>query len=143
MTKELKLISGRLLVLRELREFGTYEGVLEGLPTKEKNRKLLAWLRQEYVYARYAVSPLLLMPVEREIAMPEGEIYPFGTPAALPSITCIGRFESRSPTIAGEGDASGLVVIWFQEHFQYPPPSEIVECLESIEWEKYAGNFEY
>jgi hypothetical protein len=142
MSNKMHLQSGLVLLVRELRQLSTYEGLLEGLPTKEKNQKLIARLLQQQVDPRYAVPAHLILPNERMIEMSEGEIYPFGTPAALPSVTCIGRFESLSPTARGKGDASGLVVI-FQEDFQYPPPDEVTARLEANEWEKHAGNFEY
>ena len=86
---------------------------------------------------------MIVPPVEDEIKLPQGEEYPFGFPARLPQIYCTARFESLSPTRNGEGDASGLVVVWFQEEFSVPPSPEILQHLRSIEWEKHAGNFEY
>jgi hypothetical protein len=143
MKNDIKLCSGRVVALRELRQSSTYEGLLNGLPTKERNQKLVSQLLEQHRHQRYEVAPLLIKAFEREIALPDDEVYPFGTPAALPSVTCVGRFESLDPTTPHSGDASGLTVIWFQDHFQYPPPPEILAQLESIKWESHAGNFDY
>lgn len=143
MSHEFKLRSGRTVRLRDLRQRGTYEGLLEGLPTSERNKRLMASLLRDEAHALYAVPAYLIAPLEQAIRLPEGESYPFGTPAALPAITCVGRFDSLSPTATGSGDASGLVVIWFQEEFQYPPPSDIVASLQLIDWDAHAGNYEY
>jgi len=143
MTNELKLQTGRTVWLRELRQRETYEGLLNGLPTKEGNQRLLVRLVKDERCERYSQGPYIIAPIERAIEMPEGEEYPFGTPSALPSVTCICRLESVFPTTPGNGDASGLVVVWFQDLFQYPPPTDIESHLKTIDWENNAGNFEY
>ena len=143
MAGELKLESGREVALRELQQRSTYEGLLNGLPTREKNQKLLARLLQENAHRRYGVAPYIITPIEREIVLPEGETYPFGSPASLPRVHCVARFESITPTAAGAGDASGLAVIWFQEQFQYPPAADVAAQIKAIRWEEHAGNFEY
>lgn len=143
MSNEIELTSGRVVFLQELHQIGTYEGLLNGLPTKERNERFVARMLQEQVHTRYAMPVYLIAPHERVLEMPDGETYPFGTPAALPAVTCVGRFESLSPTRKDAGDASGLVVLWFQETFQYPLPPEILAGLQAIDWQAYAGNFEY
>jgi hypothetical protein len=143
MTDEIKLQSGRSIYLRELHQYGVYEGLLNGLPTRERNEKFVTRLLKEEVSQTYQSTPYLIPPVEQIIEMPEGNTYPFGTPAALPSVVCICRFESLLPKASTQGDASGMVVIWFQENFHYPPEREIVMQIQQIDWESHAGNFEY
>jgi len=140
---QIVLGSSRSIALRELRLRGTYEGLLSGLPTKEKNRRLLERLAKSEVHARYGVAPHIVPPVETEIELPSGETYPFGLPARLPQVVCTARFESLSPTSKSAGDASGLVVVWFQEDFAVPPPSEVLLRLQSIDWDSDAGSFDY
>lgn len=140
---QIVLESSRFITLRELRLRGTYEGLLNGLPTREKNLRLLERIAKNEGCARYGVAPIIISPVEVEIELPEGEEYPFGFPARLPDIYCIARFESIAPTQDGAGDASGLVIVWFQENFSVPPSPDILHQLKSVEWEKYAGNFQY
>lgn len=142
-TMEIVLTSSRSITLRELRLRGTYEGLLEGLPTKEKNRRLLELLSQSEVHATYAVVPFIVPPQETKIELPQGVEYPFGSPSALPPVVCTARFESLSPTLNGTGDASGIVVVWFQEHFAVPPPAHVLQRLREMDWDNIAGNFEY
>jgi hypothetical protein len=140
---ELRLKSGRAIFLRNLVQSGTYDGLLNGLPTKEKNQKLISRLMHEHLNERYQRPPYVIKPEERELSLPEGEAYPFGVPAALPPVLCVGRFESVSATLTNHGDASSLVVIWFQNEFGYPPDSGVAAQLESIDWESNAGSFVY
>lgn len=126
---------GRPIQLGELRQFRTYDGLMEGLPTTESNKKHIAFLLS-------GTKPAVLIePVERLIDM-GGERYPFGTPARLPAVTCIGRFHSRS---IGENDPlyfSKLFVIWFQEKFTTPCPSAISNEIAAIDWDTHAENVE-
>jgi hypothetical protein len=142
MNREFKLQSGRLVMLQELRQRVTYEGLLNGLPTAEKNKALVKRLLTDQSLQPYGTAPVLLPFVERLIELPPGEEYPFGTPSALPSVTVIARFTSISPTLSGKGDASGLVVLWFQEAFSFPPSAETLSQLGVVDWEQHAGNYE-
>ena len=143
MTGEVQLRTGREITVSEFRQLSTYEGQLEGLPTKEKNERLLQRLSNDETLASYGVPLAVLPPTESLIELPPDYEYPFGTPAALPSVMVVARFTSMSPTNKGEGDASGLTVAWFQEGFSWPPPAEVLSQLEALDWEHLAGNFEY
>lgn len=138
MTYGLTLNSGRGVRLESLRQYGTYRGLLEGLPTIENNQRMIEGLLKE---RSHGAPPLLIRAVEKLIELPPGRKYPFGTPSALPSVTCIIRLESHLPTVGGEGDESGLTVIWFQEDFSFPPTSEIEAQIKAIQWDDLAGNF--
>jgi len=143
MTSEFKTASGRTIYLHEISQRATYEGMIEGLPTVEKNKQLIKHLLAQSQWSQYGVDPLLLPQREERIELPVGEEYPFGTPSALPSVTCIARFESLTPTRGGTGDFSGLVVLWFQSEFGFPPPGDIQEQLRLIPWDEKAGNYVY
>ena len=143
MSREFKLLSGRVITLKELRQTATYEGLLEGLPTVEKNKGLIQRLLNDRSLKPYEVDPVLLPAVERPIELPPEHSYPFGTPSALPAVTVFARFTSHKSTVSGTGDASGLVVVWFQEQFAFPPAEDIASQLQNLDWERYAGNFEY
>ena len=124
---ELDLLSGRRIYLLELRQYLTYEGLLEGLPTAERNKQRLERLVAEYRDKPYAGGPYLIRPAERPIEYNRGgEPYPFGTPSALPAVTCVGRFDSLQPARNQSSELSGLVVIWFQEEFAFPIDPAVV-----------------
>jgi len=140
---ELDLPSGRRLYLRELRQYLTYEGLLEGLPTAERNKQRLERLVAEHRDKPYAGGPYLIRPTETRVEYKRDEPYPFGTPAALPSVTCIGRFDSLQPARDKSRDLSGLVVIWFQDEFAFPIDPAVVSQLLAIDWEAHAADMDY
>lgn len=140
---ELDLPSGRRLFLRHLQQYVTYAGRLEGFPTAGENKRTVQRLIAEYRDRPYPGEPYLIPPTERPIEFLGGRRYPFGTPSALPAVTCIGRFESLSPARDPQCDGSGLVVIWFQEEFAFPIDASVVAQLLTIKWEKHAGDWTY
>lgn len=140
---ELELSSGHRLSLRELRQYRTYEGWLEGLPTVEWNQQHLEKLVKSQRDKPYPGDPLLIQPTEAPIEYRQGQRYPFGTPSALPAVTCIGRYESLSPARDHAGDYSGLVVIWFQEEFAFPIDPIVISQLLAIDWERHATDLYY
>ncbi|WP_433932510.1 hypothetical protein AB3662_48225 [Sorangium cellulosum] len=140
---EFDLPSGRRLYLRELRQYLTYEGMLEGLPTVERNKEQIEELVSEHRDNPYPGGPYLIRPTEVPIELPEDDPYPFGTPSALPRVTCIGRFDSLDPARDQSRDFSGLVVIWFQDDFAFPIDPAVVAQLLAIDWEAHAADMEY
>lgn len=141
---ELDLPSGRRLYLRELRQYLTYEGLLEGLPTAERNKQRLERLVAEHRDKPYAGGPYLIRPTETPIEYKRGgEPYPFGTPAALPAVTCIGRFDSLQPARDKRSDLSGLVLIWFQEELAFPIDPGVRAQLLAVNWEDHAADLYY
>ena len=141
---EFELHTGRSLYLRELRQYLTYEGLLEGLPTAERNQQRLESLVAKHRDKPYAGGPFLIQPTETPIEYNrDGRQYPFGTPSALPSVTCIGRFDSLQPARDKNCDFSGLVIIWYQEEFAFPIEPSVVSKLLAIDWETHAADMDY
>lgn len=135
---EIILRSGRTICLCELRQYLTYEGLLEGLPTVEGNRRRLARLVEEYRGSHRLGDPLVIPAAETPIEL--GRRYPFGTPSALPEVTCIGRFTSTPPARDASRDYSGLVVIWHQDAFALPIAPAILDRLQGLDWERCAAD---
>jgi hypothetical protein len=138
---ELGLLSGRRIHLRELWQYRTYDGLLEGLPTEVMNEGMLQHLLARYRDQPYPGAPYLIRPTERRIETSQGGPYPFGNPSALPGVTCISRFESREP--APDQPLSGLVVIWFQQEFALPIDPAVVTQIETIDWQEHAAHFDW
>jgi hypothetical protein len=134
--------SGRWLYMRELRQYLTYEGLLEGFPTVERNKQKLDQLFAEHQGKPYPGASYLIQPTETPIDY-VGKPYPFGTPSTLPIITCIGRFDSLEPARDQTKDYSGLVIIWYQDEFAFPIDPIVVNEFQMIDWEHYAIDFEY
>jgi hypothetical protein len=138
-SSEITLDSGRTVSLVEIRQSRTYEGLLEGIPTKRMNDRQIAHLMKEHA-SRSGATPVLITPIQTPIA--HSGIYPFGTPASLPAITCVGRFSSGTPTRGGRGDYSTLTAVWFQDDFCFPVDSEIFLKLRALDWESLAESLE-
>ncbi|HEY7375329.1 MAG TPA: hypothetical protein VIF57_24430 [Polyangia bacterium] len=137
---EFTLASGRAIQLFSLKQWDEYAWVLEGLPTRERNDAALARLVAE-AQQEDGHDPFLIVPVQKPIAY-EGR-YPFGEPAALPEIGCIGRFRSLGPARDLGADYSALTVIWFQEHYAFPIDAEVERAIVAVDWDRLAIDREY
>jgi hypothetical protein len=140
-TNQIELRSGIVASLRELRQSSTYEGLLEGLPTRERNQQHLEQLQAEYCTHPFHDKPHLVPPTESPIDI--GEPYPFGTPARLPAVTCVARFTARQPVRDPRAHYSSLTVIWLQDTFAWPPEPPALEQLQAIDWAALASDREY
>ncbi|NMO15636.1 hypothetical protein HPC49_03045 [Pyxidicoccus fallax] len=142
-TYSLELATGRIIHLRALDQSHVYEGLLEGAPTKKMNQGILGRLLEEARNLK-AGEPYLVTPRETPIEMSERlRPYPFGEPAALPPIACVGRFRSFQPARDKNCDASELVVVWLQDSFAFPIAPGVEEHLKALDWERLAHDFEY
>jgi hypothetical protein len=133
------LSDGRAIILQSLEQWSVYAGLLEGLPTKQINDADIKRLVEE-AERRDGHPPLLIPPVQRPIAY-EGR-YPFGEPARLPSVGCVGRFFSHEPARDSSKDCSYLTVMWFQDEFAFPLDSEIEKALLAMDWNAAARDVE-
>jgi hypothetical protein len=137
---EITLVDGHEIQLVELRQRGTYEGQLEGLPTIQGNARFLAWLRDEPAETRLGLRRYVVPPEQTPIEAPD---YPFGEPSRLPGTLCIGRFRSRQPARDRELDYSMLEILWFQEQFAMPIDGAVLAHIREIDWAEWANDFEY
>jgi hypothetical protein len=142
--KDAIVFRDRTVHLRALQQTLTYAGLLEGLPTKEMNARIIEQVLKEAANQIYGVPPYLVPPTEKPIDYKsDGSRYPFGTPAQLPSVLCVARLESFKPTGDSSCYASGLIVIWFQSDFALPIEDEILHHLSLTDWNSHAGSFDY
>ena len=134
------IASGRKIRLLAIDQYYTYEGLLLGVPTREMNQEDMDRLLAEYVRpAEYGV-PLLLQPTQQPLEVPQHRPV-HGTPATLPSVTCIARFNSGGQL--GTDDIwSVLRVIWFQEDFAFPIEDRALRQISEIDWETHATGWE-
>jgi hypothetical protein len=137
---EFKIRDGRSIRLIAIDQWGTYSGLLEGVPTKEMNERHIRYTMDE-ARKRRKFEPYLIPPVETSIEI-DGK-YPFGTPASIPGITCIAQFDCFDPVKDKSMDASTLPIVWFQSDFAFPIEDAILEHLRSLNWEKYASDVLY
>jgi uncharacterized protein (TIGR02996 family) len=144
--RSLTLRSGRSILLRELRQWDIYEGLLEGLPDSEYNRRLVEEaLNRARGRTPRGGGPYLIPPTERPIELPrDWWPFPFGEPrppAALPRVGCEGRFDSFDPTSKRGGLFSTLAVVWFQDEFG-PIDLQILAHLRYIDWDQNAFDYD-
>jgi uncharacterized protein (TIGR02996 family) len=140
---KIRLRSGRVVCLLEIRQFCIYEGLLEGLPTTELNQRIIEELLAEERNRPPGGEPYLIRPVETPIERPRDRPYPFGQPARLPGIGCVGRFSSSQPARDPRRHFSELVVIWFQGEFALPIDPQVWEQLLLIDWDQHATGYDY
>jgi uncharacterized protein (TIGR02996 family) len=134
------LRTGRDIRLQSLRQYSFYAGLLEGLPTREMNqREIESLVRDEQ--SRRGEAPYLVEPPERPIEYKRDSPYPFGTPAHIPGIACIGQFDSFKPARDESHDGSCLTIIWFQDDYAFPIDPGVYEHIRAIDWEKHAHDF--
>jgi hypothetical protein len=133
------LSSGRKLTLHGLSQELTNEGILEGVPTTQMNKRHVDGLIAEQIAKRPNGSVYLVNPTETPLEMTPGQRYPFGSPALLPNVTCRGRF--RSESIGDEiGCYSELTVIWFQADFALPIEPTVLEEIVCLDWGAVASD---
>lgn len=126
------LSTGRKLDLSALAQELTYEGLLEGAPTTKINRRHVDALVAHERAKRSGTAVYLVPPME--IPLPgRDEPGPMGPLAALPRVTCIGRFRSE-PIVDSPGCYSELTIIWFQDDFALPVEPSVLEAITRLDW---------
>lgn len=134
------IASGRTIRLLAIDQYCTYEGLLLGVPTWEMNQEKMDRLRAAYVLPGGYGVPLLLEPEQQPVEVSDRR-HMLGTPARLPSVTCIARFNSGGQQ--GTDDIwSVLRVIWFQDHFAFPIEDRALRQIAEIDWETHASGWE-
>lgn len=114
-----------------------YAGLLEGLPTREMNADIVERARKEALALAHHVPVHVVEPPQTPIDYPRR--YPFGSPASLPSIACIGGFTSGYCARDIQQDGSELMLVWFQARMGLPDPT----VLADVPWCQLARDFEH
>lgn len=112
----------------------TYSGLVEGIPTREMNDRIIESALLAARRWRHAEKPLLLPSEETPIILPSGATYAFGTPVSLPQVQCTAYL------VAMDG-RSALTVVWFQNDFALPLASNVEKQMRAIDWDKVAEEY--
>lgn len=141
MTAELRLVSGRLVSLKELHMRATYDGLLEGVPTVEINLTLIKRTLADPAHRAYGAPPLLLHAPQTPVTFRGRTHSAEGRLATLPPVAVVARFTSLKPTAGEETDASGLSLLWYQDDFGFPPAPDLLARLRAVDWDRHAVNY--
>lgn len=136
----IKLASGREIAIGRIYQFRTYEGLSEGLPTRERNARRIPYFCNE-AQDLWKLKVHLIEPSETPIEY-DGK-YPFGTPAMLPGTVCFGRFSSLQPARDKNMDGSELTIVWFQSDFAFPIDAPVLNAIRKLDWEAIAVDYQY
>lgn len=137
----LTLSSPRGIALTELRLRSTYSGLIEGVPTRKVNERIIAHLLRT-AESSYPGLPVHLIPPEvtaRGGSNHRGEPY-----EDLPAVACIGAFDSDQidPAHNSGWYFSALVVVWFQTTADPPTNDNAPPGLRNLPWDELARDFE-
>jgi hypothetical protein len=142
-TLRIDLLNSHQIELSALKQFRTYAGLLEGLPTLERNQELLQRLIVEQTKTDQGYTPFLIEPAQIPYPPSVADGYPFGTPMRLPKICCIGQFHSSTPARKANADYSLLTIIWFQQTWALPIDETIIEVMTLLAWSELAHDSDY
>lgn len=128
----------RKIQLSRLEQSYTYDGLLEGRPTGILNNRIIEEAMEKarsYFGPRvHLIEPLRVKPVLKRP-------YRFGEPENIPAIRCIAEFTSGNPVKDEDADGSHLTLVWFQRHLAMPIDEGVRKKIESLNWDKLAGDF--
>lgn len=134
------LHSRREVWITEINQELTYNGLLEGLPTTQGNKRQIEGLLKA-CHANARTTPVkLLVPREKPIKIDEP--YALGTPAALPSVTCVAKLRSKALEDDDRLAYSELILVWFQDELAMPIDETALAEILQLDWENLAGEFE-
>lgn len=124
-----------------LHQYAAYSGLLEGLPTREMNRDIVKTAVESAPKYTHQSAVHLIEPIEYPVEY-DG-VYPFGQPAALPSVACFMLLECNHVFRDENMHGSALTVVWFQKNYAMPIDALILEEIKQIPWAEIADEFEY
>jgi hypothetical protein len=127
--------------IKSIKQRLTYDGLLEGLPTKEMNRRILDAVIEDAKKFCQLNEVYLIEPEQKSIEY-NGR-YSFGEPAQLPSVICIVELCSYSVFKDKTKDYSALGLIWFQDNFMFPIDSNILKKIKAVPFNKVCEELNY
>jgi len=135
--QHIEVTKGRWIKLHQLVQRSIYANVLEGVPNRLVNRRIVSSAMEE---GRRIGEPCHLMaPPTIAVALGNSEDRGDWTPERLPRVVCIGHFVS-APTGANlDYDwRSELTVVWFQEDYAFPLPPRVRSDFAALSWDTLA-----
>ena len=141
MNDEIIIDGTRQVSIKSIKQRLTYDGLLEGLPTKEMNRRILVGVKDDAKKFCQLNEVYLIEPEQKAIEY-NGR-YPFGEPAQLPGVICIVELRCYSVFKDKTKDYSALGLIWFQDNFMFPIDLTILEKIKTVPFAKVCEELNY
>lgn len=143
----LSLKSGRIIILEELAQQMTYAGLLIGTPSAVSNRWTLDTAMKDAERVRRTPTVLLADPPRRDYFRKPGDMAQIAKanwlPEWMPSVRCIGVFNSTQPVRDKGKDFSTLTIVWFQDEYALPILEPALSAIQAVDWDSLAADREY
>lgn len=133
------LPTGRVINLGRFYQFGTYSGMLCGLPNDPERYFIQAVNTAKQHFPNHEMAPVVLEPVIQSGLSPsrrEGEEVHVPW-LQLPMVCAIAEFDSDEPARDEHEVYSSVLAIWFQDHYGLPDDARTLAQLGKLDWEKY------
>lgn len=138
------LSDGRVIELRHLLQFGTYDGMLCGLPGQYSDEVAQcgeAALRHAHEHLPPAQgSPVLLTP-QRFCGQVTRRDRPHEPWHRVGFVTTIAEFQSATVARDERECYSSLVAVWFQDAYGLPTEPWVLAQIDALEWNRLAWDW--
>ena len=136
----LRLQSGRKIYLDEIVQWRTYSGLLEGIPRKEINDRMIdSAMQQARKKIEFLVPIHLLQPSREKLNFPRNQsVRLHRNYEQIPPIACAAAFESFEPARDKDSFSSCLIFLWFQDYWALPIAPHILTQIRKINWNDLA-----
>ena len=109
-----------------LSQVAVYADVLEGVPNREINARIIE-RAVETATRLHGLEPALITPPQRVVGQRASQV-------VLPRVRCIGRFRSDEPARDPNAERSEACVVWFQERFAFPVDPDAEAAMRELDW---------
>lgn len=141
-------MNGKLIIegtkevtIKSIKQWHTYAGLLEGIPTDRKNKGIITQTIKEAKEFSGIKEVYLIEPEQKPI--PYYRKIRFGNPAALPEVTCIAKLWYHDVFRNKDKMFSSLCIVWFQKDYAFPIETNILNAIKEIPFSKICGEFDY
>lgn len=134
------IVDGDLEVsFKKIKQSPTYEGFLEGLPTRSSNQRLIPRVYEEAKKYCGLEEVFLIEPDQTPI--PVTPSYKGEAPMEFPPITILAELYHFGVFKDRHKDYSSLGLVWFQHDFAFPIDEDILAKIVNIPFRKCCGEF--